>query len=126
MKSLKKYWNKLHPDLNCFNEKQLRQRASFVESKGLILETNLNENDEDSQQQTSIQTDEDITSNLENQTQSNKPNDGNFDEDLLNDLKLKFLYYHNIYKNLPLKERNFDTPVNYNIKDLYKSSKGNY
>ena len=78
----------------------------------------LNNNDEHSQQQTSIQTNEDITSNLENQTQSNKPNDGNFDENLLNDLKLKFLYYHNIYKNLPLRERNFETQVNFNIKEV--------
>ena len=50
--------------------------------------------------------------------QSNKPNDGNFDENLLNDLKLKFLYYHNIYKNFPLRERNFDTQVNYDIKEV--------
>ena len=42
-----------------------------------------------SRQQTSIQTDADSTSNLENQTQSNKPSDGNFDENLLNELKLK-------------------------------------
>ena len=73
---------------------------------------------EHSQQQTSIQIDEDITSNLENQMQSNKPNDGNFDENLLNDLQLKFLYYHNIYKNFSLRERNFDTQVNYNIKEV--------
>ena len=118
IKRLKKYWDELHPDLNCFNEKQLRQPATFVESKGLILETNLNNNDEHSQQQTSIQTDEDITSNLENQTQRNKPNDGNFNENLLNDLKLKFLYYHNIYNNLPLRERNFETQVNFSIKEV--------
>ena len=41
-----------------------------------------------------------------------------FGENLLNDLKLKFLYYHNIFKNLPLRERNFDTQVNYNIKEV--------
>ena len=91
MKRLKKYWDHLHPGLNCFNEKQLRQQATFVESKALILETNLNNNDEHSQHQTSIQTDENITSNLENQTQSNKPSYENFDENLLNGLKLKFL-----------------------------------
>ena len=55
---------------------------------------------------------------MENQTQSNKPNYENFDENLLNDLKLKFLYYHNIYKNLPLRERNFETQVNFNIKEV--------
>ena len=83
----------------------MRQQATFVKSKGLISETNLNNNDEHSQQQTSVQKDDYITSNLENQTQSNEPNDGNFDENLRNDLKLKFLYYHNIFKNLPLRER---------------------
>ena len=83
----------------------MRQQATFVKSKGLISETNLNNNDEHSQQQTSVQKDDYITSNLENQTQSNEPNDGNFDENLLNDLKLKFLYYHNIFKNLPPRER---------------------
>ena len=80
MKHLKKYWDEVPPDLSYFNEKQLQQQATFVESKGLILETNLNNSDELSQQQTSIQTDEDIKSNLENPTQSNKPNDGNSDE----------------------------------------------
>ena len=50
--------------------------------------------------------------------QSNKPNYENFDENLLNDLKPKFSYYHSIYKNLPLRERNFDTQVNYNIKEV--------
>ena len=118
MKCLKKHWDELNPDLSCFNEKQLQQQATFVEPKGLILETNLNNNDKHSQQQKSIQTDEDITSNLENPTQSNEANDGNFDKNLLSGLKLKFLYYHNIYKNLPLRERNFDTQVNYNIKEV--------
>ena len=96
----------------------MRQQATFVKSKGLISETNLNNNDEHSQQQTSVQKDDYITSNLENQTQSNEPNDGNFDENLLNDLKLKFLYYHNIFKNLPLRETNIGTQVNYNIKEV--------
>ena len=115
-KRLKNHWDEFHPDLSCFNEKQLRQEATFVESKVLILETNLNNNDGHSQQQTWIQTDEDITSNLKNPTQSNEPDDGHFDENLLNDLKLKFLYRHNIYKNI--RERNFDTQENYNTKEI--------
>ena len=77
----------------------------LFESKNLILETNLNNNDEHSQHHTSTQTDENITSNLENPTQSNKPNNGNFEEKLLIGFKLKFLYYHYIYKNLLLIER---------------------
>ena len=118
MKRLKEHWDEVHPDLSYFNEKQLQQQATFVGSKALILETNLNNNDEHSQQQTSIHTDEDMTSNLEIPMQSNEPNDGNFDENLLNDLKIKSLYYHDIYKNLSRRERNFDTQVNYNIKGV--------
>ena len=118
MKRIKKHWDELHPDLSYFNEKQLRQQASFVESKDLILETNLKNYEEHSQQEISIQIDEDTTSNLENPTQSNEPNDENFDENLLNDLKIKFLYYQDIYKNLPPRERNFDTQVNYDIKGV--------
>ena len=41
MKRMKQYWNNLHPEFTNFNEKQLREQATFVESKGLILETNL-------------------------------------------------------------------------------------
>ena len=38
---MKQYWDNLHPELTNFTEKQLREQATFVESKGLILETNL-------------------------------------------------------------------------------------
>ena len=55
---------------------------------------------------------------MQNPTQSNEPNDWSFDENLVSDLKLKFLYYHDIYKNLPFRERNFDTQVNNNIKGV--------
>ena len=51
---------------------------------------------------------------MENPTQSNEPSDRNFDKNLLNDLKIKFLYYHDIYKNLPFRE----TQVNYNKKGV--------
>ena len=56
-----------------------------------------------------------IQPKLENPTQSKKPNDQNSDENLLNYLKLTFLFY-GVYKNLLLRQRNFDIQVNYNIK----------
>lgn len=115
IKRLTKHWYELHPDLRYFSEKQLQKQATFVESKSLILETNLNDNGKPSQLKTSIPTDEDITPKLENPTQSNKQNDQNSDENLLNDLKLTILFY-GIYKNLLLRQRNFDIQVNYNIK----------
>ena len=40
MKQMKTYWDKLYPDYNNFTEKQLRQQATFVESKELVLEAN--------------------------------------------------------------------------------------
>ena len=54
MKCLKEHWNELHADVSYFSEKQLRQQATFVKSEGLILETNLKNNDEHRQQHTSI------------------------------------------------------------------------
>ena len=50
MKRQNQHWDELHPDLSWFNEEQLRQQATFVQSKGLILENNLNNNDKHSQQ----------------------------------------------------------------------------
>ena len=41
MKRMKNYWDELHPELSHFSEKQLRQQASFVKWKGLVLDTNL-------------------------------------------------------------------------------------
>ena len=41
IKRVKQYWENLHPEFTNFNEKQLTQQGTFVESTGLILETNL-------------------------------------------------------------------------------------
>ena len=41
MKRMRQYWGNLHPEFTNFNERRLRQQATLVESKGLILETNL-------------------------------------------------------------------------------------
>ena len=38
---MKEEWDKLHPELAHFNQKQLQQQATFVASKRIILETNL-------------------------------------------------------------------------------------
>ena len=54
IKYLKKYWGEFHYDLSYFDEKQLRQQATVVEFKSLILETNPKNHDEHNQQQTSI------------------------------------------------------------------------
>ena len=41
MKGMENHWDKLHPELSYFSDKQLRQQGSFVKSKGLALDTNL-------------------------------------------------------------------------------------
>ena len=41
MKRMMQYWDNLPPEITNFNEKQLRQPVTFVASKLLILETNL-------------------------------------------------------------------------------------
>ena len=41
MKRIKNYWDDLHPELSCFSEKQIRQQKSFVKSKGLVIDANL-------------------------------------------------------------------------------------
>ena len=41
MKRMRQYWGNLHPEFTNFSERQLRQQATLVKSKGLILETNL-------------------------------------------------------------------------------------
>ena len=41
MKRLKEEWDKLHPELAHFTQKQLGQQATFLASKSIILEKNL-------------------------------------------------------------------------------------
>ena len=101
--------DQLHPNISYFKEKQLRQEITIGESKGLILETNVDNNDEHSRQQTAIYIDKNVEPNLENRMQGKEPNDANTDGNLLNDLILYFLNYRSIFKNLPLRERNFYT-----------------
>ena len=47
MKRMKEEWDKLHPELAHFTQKQLRQQATFVASKSMTLETNLAETSEE-------------------------------------------------------------------------------
>ena len=42
MKRMKKFWDEMHPEFTHFNEKQLRQQATFIEKKRLIVHTNTN------------------------------------------------------------------------------------
>ena len=36
---MKKMWDKIHPELNHFTEKYLRQQATYIEKQGYLLQT---------------------------------------------------------------------------------------
>ena len=116
MKRMKQYWDNLHLQFTNFNEKQLKQQVTFVESKGLILETNLqlttNSNEKSSEITEHINTsvlNDDVTSITERK---------DIDQNLLDEVTVRFLYCFDVYENMSLQNRNLNTEVTYNIKDI--------
>ena len=116
MKRMKQYWDNLHSQFTNFDEKQLKQQVTFVESKGLILETNLqlttNSNEKSSEITEHINTsvlNDDVTIITER-----KDNDQN----LLDEVTVRFLHCFDVYENMSLENRNLNTQVTYNIKDI--------
>ena len=123
MKRLKRNWDKIHPELSHFNEKQLRQQATFVAEKEAVLATNLEH----------VDTENGNDTNLPNPNVSNQPTtsevkdrevDGNTsgnqyvcDESLLISLKTRLLFYIDKYKELPLEKREYECKVTYAIKE---------
>ena len=57
MARMKKMWDKLHPELNHFTEKYLKQHATYIEKRGYLLQTAnvTNSNIENSNLETDIQ-----------------------------------------------------------------------
>ena len=117
MKRMKQYWDNLHPEFTNFNEKQLRQQATFVESKGLKLETNLqpittysNEN--------APKIPKHINTDVLNDDVIDITERENIDQNLLDEITVRFLHYFNVYEIMSLENRNFNTQVIYNIKDI--------
>ena len=99
MKRMKNYWDELHPELSHFSEKQLRQQASFVKWKGLVLDTNLettNQSEEIDNTPTDIVTPNENEENFDNQVTENVCDiEFNFDQALLNEIRDKFLLFYN-------------------------------
>ena len=133
MKRLKEKWDKLHPELAHFTQKQLQQQATFVASKNIILETS----PADTTEGTSIPPTEQLSppqnkqakdrnpTFTRNEHQNNDNNVGshfelNVDQSLLNNLQDRFHKFYNIYIKKPPKERN------YNIKMLEKITKNEW
>ena len=116
MKRKKEYWDNLNPEFTNFNEKQLRQQATFAQSKGSIIETNLqlttNRNENSPQISEHINTDvlnDDVTDITERE---------NTDQNLLDEITVRFLYYFDVYENMSIENRNFNTQIIYSIKDI--------
>ena len=97
MKNMKNYWDELHPELSYFGEKQLCQQASFVRSKGLVLDTNLettNQPEEIDNASTDIVIPNENWKNFDNQVTENVSHiEFNFDQALLNKICEKFLQF---------------------------------
>ena len=116
MKRTKEYWDNLNPEFTNFNEKQLRQQATFAQSKGSVIETNLqltaNRNENSPQISEHINTDvlnDDVTDITERE---------NTDQNLLDEITVRFLYYFDVYENMSIENRNFNTQIIYSIKDI--------
>ena len=109
MKRMKNYWDDLHPELSCFSEKQLLQQASFVKSKGLVLDANLettNHSQETDNTPTNIVTPNKNGEKFHDQvTESVCHIKLNFDQALLNEICDKFLQFHNEFINKSLEDR---------------------
>ena len=92
---MKNYWDELHPELSYFSEKQLCQQASFVKSKGLAIDTNLettNQSEEIDNTHNDIITPNKNVENFNNQVSENVCHiKFNFDQALLNEICDKFL-----------------------------------
>ena len=63
---MKRMWDELHPELNHFTEKYLRQQATYIEKRAYLLQTAnvTNSNTENSNVETNIQI-EDISGEFE-------------------------------------------------------------
>ena len=103
MKRLKQEWDKLHPELAHFNQKQLGQQAAFLAVKSIILEKNLADTTEGTttppaEQLSPPQNQHANDSNptfTRDELQNNDNNSGshfemNVDQSLLNDLQDRF------------------------------------
>ena len=108
MKRVKEEWDKLHPELAHFTQKQLRQQATFVASKSIILETNLADTTEGTStpptEQLSLPQNQRAKDNnptfARDEHQNNDNNNGshfefNVDQSLLNDLQDRFYKFYN-------------------------------
>ena len=121
MKRMKKLWDEMHPELSSFNDKQLRQQATFVEKKGLLTTTRQGSNTVAERAEIVLEAVPDAPESPENvctENASTEQNaDVNIDLNLVEEIKTKFTHFVSVYENKTLAQRNFKTQVIRHIKD---------
>ena len=77
MERTKKMWDELHPELNHFTEKYLRQQATYIEKRGYLLQTAnvTNSNTKNSNVETDIQIEDTSgeSNNIDNSNNTETP-----------------------------------------------------
>ena len=84
MSRLKEYWDKIHPELNCFSSKNLRDHVSSIIKRNVIKETSFNIESGTIETNTEMNIYNDNTTNAENNC-SAASNKNNRDNDISND-----------------------------------------
>ena len=108
MSRMKEHWDTLHPELNYFTPKQLRQQAINIEKKRAILDTvtfKAPENPNEIHQEHTINIEGNVeTTNdppvIESEDISTVES---FDQELLDKITNTFTKYFNIYHNMQLR-----------------------
>ena len=104
-----------------FNERQPRQQATFVESKGLVLETNSLQITTNSSKSSSEVTKYFNTDLLKDHVIDIIERE-NIDQKLLDEINVRFLHYFDVNENISLENRYFNTHVLYTVADFDNSA----
>ena len=83
MNRLKQYWEEIHPELNYFSSKNLRDHVSSIIKRNVIMETSFNIENRTIETNTEVNNYNDITTNA-NENCSAASNNNNCDNDIDN------------------------------------------
>ena len=84
MNRLKEYWEEIHPELNYFSSKNLRDHVSSIIKRNIIMETSFNIENRTIETNTEVNNYNDITTNA-HEICSAASNNNNCDNDIDND-----------------------------------------
>ena len=116
MKRLKSFWDRLHPEYDYLNEKQLRQQATFVEKKKLVLTPHLADVTEEGRNTLIEQVNANSTQNATVEDEQSIPIEENaIDQDLQDEIKKSFSEYYKKYYQLSVTQREYNCIIPQNI-----------